>query len=182
MGTVPPWVLTVSAATSIQFGAALAATVFDELGPSATSLLRLAFAAVILNLVVRPRLRGRTRAELRLALAFGLALGLMNLTFYLALDRIPLGIAVTIEFAGPLGVAVFLSQRRLDLAWAALAAAGIVLLADPGGGGLDPLGLVYVLIAAACWAAYICWAAAPGTSSRARKDWRSRRSRARSCR
>lgn len=157
---VPPWMLTVTAAVSIQFGAALAATIFDDVGPSGTSLLRLGFAAVVLLVLWRPDPRAWSPAQLRLAAAYGAALGLMNLTFYLALDRIPLGIAVTIEFAGPLGVAVALSRRRSDLAWAGLAAVGIVLLAGTGTGedgasGLDPLGLVFILCAAACWAAYI---------------------------
>jgi inner membrane transporter RhtA len=147
---------------SIQFGAALAAELFDDLGPAGTSLLRLGFASPILVLLWRPRLSDYSRAELRLAGVFGLTLGVMNLMFYLALDRIPLGIAVTIEFAGPLGVAVYASRRRLDLVWAALAALGIVLLADPGGDALDALGLVFIAIAAACWAAYILLAQRAG--------------------
>ena len=149
-------------ATSIQFGAALAAQLFDDLGPAGTSLLRLGFASPILLLLWKPRIASYSRSELRLAAVFGLALGVMNLAFYLALDRIPLGIAVTIEFAGPLGVAVFASRRRLDLAWAALAAIGIVLLADPGGGSLDALGLFFIAIAAGCWAAYILLAQRAG--------------------
>ena len=152
---VPPVALVLAGVTSIQFGAALAATLFDDVGPSGTSLLRLGFAALILAVLVRPRLRRYTRAQLRLAALFGLALGGMNLTFYLGLDTVPLGIAVTIEFAGPLGVAVYKSRRPLDLVWAGLAAAGIVLLADPGGGSVDTLGLVFVLAAAGFWAAYI---------------------------
>lgn len=159
---VPPVVLVLAGVTSIQFGAALAATLFDDLGPAGTSLLRLGFAAVVLVAVWRPRTRGYTREELRLVALFGLALGAMNLTFYEALDRIPLGVAVTIEFAGPLGVAVFTSRRRLDLVWAGLAAAGIVLLADPGGDGLDPVGLLFVSAAAAFWAAYILLAQRAG--------------------
>jgi inner membrane transporter RhtA len=152
---LPPWAMVLGGATSIQFGAALAATLFDDVGAAGTSLMRLGFAAIVLLALWRPRPRAYSRAELRLAAAFGLALGVMNLSFYLALDRIPLGIAVTIEFAGPLGVAVALSRRRLDLVWALLAAAGIVLLARPGGGGVDALGLLFVLIAAAAWAVYI---------------------------
>ena len=113
-------------------------------------------------LLWRPRIKSYSRAELKLAGLFGLALGVMNLAFYLALDRIPLGIAVTIEFAGPLGVAVYASRRRSDLGWAALAALGIVLLADPGGGSLDALGLVFIAIAAAGWAAYILLAQRAG--------------------
>src|SRR4051812_37765229 len=128
---------------------------FDDLGPAGTSTLRLGFAALILAALFRPRVRGRPGRGLRLVAVFGLALGAMNLFFYEALDRIPLGVAVTIEFAGPLGVAVATSRRRLDLVWAGIAALGIVLLSDPFGAGIDTVGLVLVLGAAACWAAYI---------------------------
>jgi len=153
---VPPFALVLAGVTSVQIGAALAATMFDDLGPSGTSLLRIFFAAVALALLWRPDPRRYTWNELRFALAFGLALGFMNLSFYLGLDRLDLGVAVTIEFIGPLAVAVFGSRRRLDLVWAALAAAGIVLLANPGGAdSVDTLGLVFVLIAGGCWAAYI---------------------------
>jgi inner membrane transporter RhtA len=160
---VPPPLLVLSAATSVQFGGAVAATLFDDVGPAGTALLRLAFAAIVLAALWRPRVRGHPRGSLRLVLGFGLALGVMNLCFYEALERIPLGVAVTIEFAGPMGVAVALSRRRLDLAWVALAAAGILLLADPfGAGGVDPVGLAFVLAAAAAWAAYILLAQRTG--------------------
>ena len=152
---VPPIGLVLCGVTSIQFGAALAATLFDDLGPAGVSLLRLGFAAIILVALARPRVRGRDPRALRLVLLFGLTLGGMNLCFYEALDRIPLGVAVTIEFAGPLGVAVATSRQRLDLVWAALAAAGILLLSNPFGAGIDTTGLVLVLLAAGCWAAYI---------------------------
>ncbi len=152
---LPPVGLVLTGICSVQVGAAVAATMFDEVGASGATLLRLGMAAVVAAVVFRPDLRGHGAADLRLGVLFGLTLGVMNLAFYEALDRIPLGVAVTIEFAGPLGVAVALSRRRLDYAWAALAAAGIVLLADPGGGGLDPVGLALILLAAACWAAYI---------------------------
>jgi inner membrane transporter RhtA len=149
--------------TSVQVGAALARTMFDDLGPSGTSLVRLMFAALALALLARPDPRRYGRAELRLVAAFGLVLGLMNLTFYLGLDRLDLGVAVTIEFVGPLAVAVVGSRRRLDLVWAALAAVGIVLLANPGGAdSVDTLGLFFILCAAACWAAYILLAQRAG--------------------
>jgi inner membrane transporter RhtA len=153
---VPPFALVLGGVTSVQLGAALARTLFDDLGPSGTSLLRVVFAAVALVAIARPDPRRYGWSELRYAVAFGVALGVMNLTFYLGLDRLDLGIAVTVEFVGPLAVAVFGSRRRLDLVWAALAAVGIVLLANPGGAdSIDTLGLVFVLIAGGCWAAYI---------------------------
>jgi inner membrane transporter RhtA len=147
--------LVVAAVTSLQFGAGFAVTLFDELGPAGAALLRLAIAAAVLLAIWRPRVRGHPPADLRLAVAFGLTLGAMNLCIYSAMDRIPLGIAITIEFVGPLGVAIAGSRRALDLLWVALAAAGIVLLADPGGDALDALGVAFALAAAALWAVYI---------------------------
>lgn len=157
---VPAWGLVVTGCVSIQFGAALAATIFDDLGPSGVSLLRLGFAAVVLLAIWRPDPRAHPAADLRLAGLFGLTLGTMNLLFYEALDRIPLGVAVTIEFAGPLAVGVLGSRKRSDLVWAALAAVGIVLLAGAsgsgtGGGALDRTGVAFALGAAACWGLYI---------------------------
>jgi inner membrane transporter RhtA len=151
-GGVP---LVLIAITSLQFGAAIAGTIFDEIGAAGTSLLRSLFAAAILLAVWRPSVRGRSARDLRLIAVFGLVLGAMNLCIYESFARIPLGIAVTIEFAGPLGIAVALSRRRLDLAAAALAAVGIVLLADPGGGAVDAVGVLLALVAAGCWAVYI---------------------------
>lgn len=160
---VPPVGLVLTGVVSVQFGAALAATAFDDLGPAGTSLLRVGFAAIILAAFARPRLRGHQRSALSLVVAFGLVLGVMNLAFYEALDRIPLGIVVTIEFAGPLMVGVLGSRRPLDLLWVVLAGAGILLLANPGGAqALDGLGLAFALVAAACWAAYILIAARAG--------------------
>jgi len=143
--------LVVVAAMSPQVGAAFAVTLFDELGPAGAAFLRLAFAAIVLWAIWRPRLTG----DLRLAGAFGAALGLMNWSFYEAIDRIPLGVAVTIEFAGPLLVAAIGSRRPLDGVWIALAAAGIVLLVDPGGGSMDAAGVGFALAAGGCWMAYI---------------------------
>jgi inner membrane transporter RhtA len=143
--------LVLAAAGSLQVGAAFAITLFDELGPGGAAFLRLAFAAVVLWAIWRPRLQG----DLRVAGAFGVALGLMNWSIYEAIDRIPLGVAVTIEFAGPLLVAVIGSRRPLDGVWVTLAAAGIVLLADPGGGSIDGLGVFFAIGAAGCWMAYI---------------------------
>src|SRR4051812_11419000 len=120
---------------STQTGAAIAKTLFDQLGPAATAFLRVALAAVLLAAIWRPRIVGHSRRDLGLAATFGLALCAMNLAFYEAIARIPLGIAVTIEFAGPLAVAIALSRRRLDALWVVLAAGGIPLLPRGGGGG-----------------------------------------------
>jgi inner membrane transporter RhtA len=143
--------LVVAAAVSPQVGAVIAVSLFDQLGPAGAAFLRLAFAAIVLWVIWRPRLAG----DLRLAGAFGVALGLMNWSFYEAIDRIPLGVAVTIEFAGPLLVSVIGSRRPLDVLWIALAAAGIVVLVDPTGGSMDPAGVGFALVAGACWMAYI---------------------------
>ena len=145
--------MVLAAAASLQVGAAFAVRLFDDVGPGGAVFLRLALAAAVLCALWRPPLpRGR---ELRLVAAFGIALGLMNWSIYEAMDRIPLGVAVTIEFAGPLAVAVVGSRRPLDGLWIVLAAAGILLLADPGGGGADTAGVLFALLAAACWSAYI---------------------------
>jgi inner membrane transporter RhtA len=147
--------LVVAAVTSLQFGASFAVTLFDELGPAGAAFLRLAVAAIVLMAIWRPRVAGHPLADIRVAVAFGVALGVMNWAIYSAIDRIPLGIAVTIEFAGPMAVAVFGSRRALDLLWVALAVVGILLLADPGGGSLNTGGVLFALLAAAMWAAYI---------------------------
>jgi inner membrane transporter RhtA len=145
----------IAAVSSVQFGGALAKTLFDEIGPGGTVLLRVLFAALILGALWRPALRGRSGADWRLIVSFGFVLAGMNLAFYESLDRIPLGIAVTFEFVGPLGVAVASSRRALDLVWVALAAAGILLLSDFGSADLDALGVALALLAGAFWAAYI---------------------------
>ncbi|HEV3230390.1 MAG TPA: EamA family transporter [Solirubrobacteraceae bacterium] len=140
---------------SIQFGAALAATLFSQAGPAGTALLRLAFAALILLAIARPSVRAHPPARLRLAALLGVVLAAMNLSFYEALARIPLGAAVTIEFIGPLGVAVASSRRALDLLWVALAATGIALLSGGLHGAHSVAGLALAALAGCFWAAYI---------------------------
>jgi inner membrane transporter RhtA len=159
---VPPPLLVLAGAASVQFGGAIAKSIFDEVGPGGAVFMRTLFAALVLALIWRPRLSGHGRRDVVLVILFGLSLAGMNGSFYAALDRIPLGIAVTFEFVGPLGVAVFGSRRRLDLVWVALAAAGILLLSDGGGGDLDGLGVALALLAGAFWAAYILLAARVG--------------------
>jgi inner membrane transporter RhtA len=141
--------------TSVQIGSAVATKLFAQAGPGGASLLRLVWASVILVALWRPRPGSLTRRQWMLAVAFGLVLAAMNTCFYHAIDRIPLGVGVTIEFVGPLAVAVGGSRRRRDLLWAALAAGGILALAHGGAHGLDTLGVVFALVAGAMWAAYI---------------------------
>ncbi len=159
---IPPTLLVLGAVASVQFGAAFAKTLFDEIGPGGTVFLRVAFAAIVLLAVWRPGLRGRSSADWRLLLAFGFVLVAMNLSYYESLNRIPLGIAVTFEFVGPLGVAVAGSRHALDLLWVALAAAGILLLSDFGTADLDRLGVALALLAGCFWAAYILLSARVG--------------------
>jgi inner membrane transporter RhtA len=159
---IPPTVLVLGGVASVQFGAAFAKTLFDEVGPGGAVWLRVLFAALILCALLRPSLRGRSAAHWRLILAYGFVLVAMNLTYYESLDRIPLGIAVTFEFVGPLGVAVAGSRHALDLLWVALAAAGILLLSNFGTADLDPVGVALALTAGGFWAAYILLAAGVG--------------------
>ena len=155
--------LVVVAVTTLQLGAAFAVTLFDELGPAGTSFLRLGIAAVILGALWRPSVRGHPRGDVAVTVVFGVLLGTMNLAIYEAMERIPIGVAVTIEFAGPLGLAVALSRRPLDVVWVVLAAAGILLLTNPfGASGLDAAGVGFALLAAAAWAAYIPLSARTG--------------------
>ena len=152
--SVPAPLLVFAAAASVQVGAAFAKSLFDEVGPPAVVFLRLVFGGIAVWLLARPRVRGRSRRDLGLVLALGIVLAVMNTTFYAALDRIPLGVAVTVEFIGPLAVAVASSRRALDLLWIAFAAAGIVLLADPSG-DLDPVGIALAAAAGVGWGVYI---------------------------
>lgn len=145
--------LVLTGIASVQCGAAIAIKLFPQVGAGGAVFLRLALSAVIVCLVARPN-RAEVRGDIGLMVAFGVVLGVMNLVFYLALARIPLGVAVTIEFLGPLAVAIGGSRRLLDLAWVALAAAGVVMLAG-GGGHLSVSGVVFAAVAAVCWAAYI---------------------------
>jgi len=140
---------------SVQFGSAIADQLFAQIGPSGAVLLRLVSAAVVLTAVWRPRWSGLSRSELRLALVFGFVLAAMNLCFYAGLHRIPLGIAVTIEFVGPLAVAVGSSRRTIDLLWIGLAVAGILALTRGGTAHLSALGIMFALLAGAFWGTYI---------------------------
>lgn len=141
---------------SVQFGSAFATKLFHQAGPGGIVFLRIALSAVALIAVTRPSLRGRSAADLRAVVAFGLILSAMNWSFYEALNRLPLGPAVTIEFVGPLTVAIVGSRRALDVLWATLAGGGVALLALRGShDGITAFGVVLALVAATCWACYI---------------------------
>jgi inner membrane transporter RhtA len=149
--------LAVASMTAIQLGAALSEPLFDRLGAAGTVVLRLVLAALILWPLARPRLRGRSRSDLGAAVALGAVSGLLTLSFFEAIARIPLGVAVTIEFLGPLGVALAGSRHARDVAWVLLAGAGVALLTlgDGAGEPLDAVGVGFALVSGACWASYI---------------------------
>ena len=151
----PSPALVLGGITSVQFGSALATELFKQTGPGGAVLLRLVTASIVLVAVWPPVRRGKTRRELLLAVTFGLILAAMNLSFYHAIKRIPLGIAVTIEFIGPLGVAVAGSRKRLDFVWVGLAVLGILALMRGNTHSLDGVGVLLAALAGAAWAAYI---------------------------
>ncbi|WP_299038050.1 DMT family transporter [uncultured Pseudokineococcus sp.] len=144
---------------SLQLGAACAAQLFPLIGPTPSTLLRMAVAAVVLLALTRPRARSLTRQQWRAVVLLGLALAAMNGFFYASIARIPLGTAVTVEFLGPLALAALTSRRARDFAWVALALGGVVLLGltghGPGTSSLDPVGVIFALVAGGFWAAYI---------------------------
>ncbi|WP_307831757.1 EamA family transporter [Prauserella cavernicola] len=154
--------LVLGGALSLQFGSALAALLFPRAGAFGVVTLRLTIAAALLLAVCRPRLRGRTRHDWLLAAAFGLTLGGMNILFYQAIERIPLGVTVTLEVLGPLVLSVAASRRALSVAWAALALAGVVLLGRGGFSALDPVGVAFALGAGVLWACYVVLGARVG--------------------
>lgn len=149
--------------TSLQVGAAIAVPVMGEVGSWLTTAVRLLLAAVVLIIATRPRLGAWDKDQWRRIIFYGVALGGMNGTFYAAIDRIPLAIAVTIEFLGPLVLAAVLSRRARDIAWVVVAAAAIAVLgfakspesSSAAGSGLDPIGVMFAFISAGFWALYI---------------------------
>lgn len=156
-----PIVLLVVSITTVQLGSSIAKDLYALAAPLTVAWLRIGAAAVILGALVRPRLAGRTASDWGWVVAYGLTMAGMNVTFYEAIQRIPVGIAVTFEFLGPLGVSVALSRRWRDLVWVALAAVGVALLGfSPG--ALDPVGVLWALAAASCWAGYILLAVPTG--------------------
>ncbi|WP_327315970.1 EamA family transporter [Streptomyces sp. NBC_01235] len=173
-GSLGPVGLVLAGGVSVQFGGALAVTLMPRAGALGVVALRLLVAAAVLLVVCRPRLRGHSRADWGTVVVFGVVMAAMNGLFYQALDRIPLGLAVTLEVLGPLALSVVASRRALNLVWAGLALAGVYLLSGGGGGGggeggggagfgeLDLVGVAFALGAGAMWAAYIVFSARTG--------------------
>jgi len=161
----PVWLVLIGI-LSVQFGAVISKGQFGEIPPVGMVFLRLTTSSLILLAVVRPRLRGRPVTDWRPVLALGFALGAMNWAFYESFARIPLGVAVTIEFVGPLSLAAVGSRRPRDLVWVGLAALGITLfgagLFDVGPTKVDPVGFGLALLAGGCWALYVISTAATG--------------------
>lgn len=153
--SLPPVVLVLISISSTQVGAALAKDIFPIIGTRATVFLRVASAAVLLLAVARPRWNGEWRRHVGIVVVFGIILAVMNTLFYLSLSRVPLAVAVTVEFTGPLGVAIAGSRRVRDLVWVVLAGAGILLLSPIEAKDIDPVGVAYALGAGVCWASYI---------------------------
>lgn len=164
---VPAPVLVLTGVVSVQFGAAVAITLIASHGSATAVLLRLGIGALLMVAFARPALRGHTPKQWRSAVTFGVILALMNSTFYAALGRIPLGVAVTLEFLGPLLLAAWTSRRRRDLAAVVAALAGVVLISGAWKASwerLDHLGLALALLAGVFWALYIIWSGRTGAA------------------
>jgi inner membrane transporter RhtA len=141
---------------SVQGGAVIAKGIFPFFGVAGTAAIRIVLSAIILLVVFRPAVHRFTAAQWRAVVPYGMTIGVMNLLFYQALERIPLGLAVALEFVGPLAVVIVGSRRALDVVWVGLAMAGIALIAPfQADGAVDPIGVTYALLTGACWAAYI---------------------------
>lgn len=159
---LPAPVLVLVSIASVQLGSAVARTVFDVTGANGVTLMRLAISGLLLTALVRPRVHRWSRAQLRSAALLGLTMGAMNIAFYLSIRTIPLGVAVTVEFVGPLTLALVQTRRVVDLLWVVLAGAGVALLGLEGGTDLPISGLALALVAGTCWAGYILASARVG--------------------
>jgi inner membrane transporter RhtA len=152
---VPAPLLVLVAIASVQCGSAVARGVFDELGAAGITLLRLGLASLLLVVVLRPKVRAWSRRAWGAAALLGAVMAAMNLVFYLSIRTVPLGVAVTVEFVGPLLLALVQTRRLVDLLWAALAAGGVVLLGVRTTEGVALSGLALALLAGMFWAGYI---------------------------
>ncbi len=155
LNRIPPWTLAVIAMFSIQSGAALSISLFDDIGPAGTAWLRMALGAVILVVIVRPSIRSLNRSQWVSLLGLGVASGVMTSAFLSALDRLPLGTTVSIEFLGPLTVAAIAGKSLRAALWPLLALVGVILLTEPWRGDFEWVGVGFALIAALGWAFYI---------------------------
>lgn len=162
-----PIALLLVAMASIQTGASLAKGMFPLIGAQGTTALRLIFASLFMLILLRPWRARLTWGTLRTVMIYGIALGCMNLLFYMSLRTVPLGIAVALEFTGPLAVAILASRRAVDFAWVALAVLGLLLLIPMGDAqaGIDPVGACYALGAGVCWALYILYGQKAGADN-----------------
>ncbi|MFD3519387.1 DMT family transporter [Streptomyces sp. NPDC058653] len=160
--TLAPVALVLGGVLSVQFGASVAVLLMPRAGVVGVVTLRLVLAALVLLAVCRPRIKGHSRADWGTVLVFGAVMASMNLLFYQAADRIPLGAAVTLEVLGPLALSVIVSRRLGNVLWAGLALAGVVLLSGGGFDRLDPVGAAFALAAGAMWATYIVFSARTG--------------------
>jgi Predicted permease, DMT superfamily len=162
-----PLGLLIIAMISIQSGASLAKSLFPVVGAQGTTALRLIFASLILLLVLRPWRARLTARSLRTVMLYGISLGSMNMLFYMSLQTVPLGIAVALEFTGPLAVALWASRKLIDFLWVALAVIGLLLLIPIGESStsIDLVGAGYALGAGACWAAYIVFGQKAGADN-----------------
>lgn len=152
---VPPWGLAVTAMLSVQLGSALSVNLISTVGPAGTAWLRLSAGALVFVALARPPLRAVRRPDVPVLLALGITTGLLTTTFLAAIERIPLGTAVAVEFLGPLTVAALRSRSTRALTWPALALLGVVLLTRPWRGDINPAGLALAGLAAIGWATYI---------------------------
>ena len=155
VGFVPPWGMAVVAMLSVQLGSALSVSLISSVGAAGTAWLRLSMGGLIFLLLARPPLRAIRRHDLPVLLGLGITTGLMNVTFLAAIDRIPLGTAVAIDFLGPLTVAAVRSQSRRAITWPVVALVGVVLLTEPWHGGVDLGGIGFAVLAATGWGMYI---------------------------
>jgi len=162
-----PVALLLIAMASIQSGASLAKSMFPVVGAQGTTTLRLIFASIIMLLLLRPWRAKLTTQSLRTVAIYGMALGGMNFLFYMSLRTVPLGIAVALEFTGPLAVAIYASRRAIDFLWIALAVVGLLLLIPSGAAstGIDLIGAAYALGAGVCWALYILFGQKAGADN-----------------
>lgn len=152
-----PYIMLLMAIVSIQFGASLAKGLFTSIGAIGTAGLRLLLASLILSLIFKPWKLDFKSFNLKIVMVYGACLGIMNILFYLSLERIPLGIAVALEFTGPLGVSFLLTRRLKEFIWPILAVIGVILLIPfkETSSSLDPIGMLYALGAGVSWGLYI---------------------------